>query len=715
MNLKNNLNNRDSNRFFIIILSMILSTVFAITYIISRIGFGEPEQEVIIVLKTLFLSYFIFLFPYILIRFLAIFKNKKLKLFPGLESILTFAIIILVALIGFLSRIISFNLLFILVFFVLIFLIFLIIDYRLNYLNKLLALPVILIISGLIIWFVSTRWGLNYSNPYYPESIINGIAHADSLFHSAIVNMIRTHGVPSTGIDGLANISYHYGSHWIFAQLSKLINIGALRFYQLAFPIIFVPLLLKTVLMAILDIKSLYKNDEFYDIKKDKIFWIIISFGFFGLLPQFLKFSYQNAMVFSESYLVSFIFTFLLISTLVFIENNQYFKKVYIVLKNIFYIVLLPLFISIIGFSKISLMLIWVPVLFYLFFRKKYYKNKIYIISLIAVLAFSYLTYLFTTKSLLPSSGFSFNLTYILNLSIFKDRSILINYLGIIINLIFISIWALLFIILKIISKKVEKLNSLFLNSFRTYKTIEIEIILIVVIVGFLPVLIYDNLNQIYYFYDIQRWIAIVFLLGSLNTKYIKDILTIRIHHKQKKMVHFIKFLFIILISFSIISNISISAYNYMRFNHFNRKMIIVNLLKEDNKIILSRYKLLEILNNLSQMPIDKKKQTIIYVPQSNSVYWDLDVFRGDSFIIPAVTGIAMIDGMPEIDGDPMPDNYYGYSDYQPRLSTRDYSIEEIYNKVKEKGFENLIIISYPNDELSLLELNSNNINNYIK
>ena len=373
MNFKNNLNNEDTNRVFVIILTLVLSTIFAIVYVISRIGFENPKSDTVFVIKILFLSYFIILFPYILIRFLAIFKYKKLNLIPGLESLLTFAIIIFVILIGFLNEKINFNLLFILAIFGLLFIVFLLIDFKLNYLDKSFSLPVILIILGLIIWFVGTRWGYNYANPFYPESIINGVAHVDTLFHSSITNMIRTYGVPSTGIDGLVKISYHYGSHWIFAQFCKLINIGALKFYQLGFPIIFVPLLLKTILMAILDFKSLYKNNKFFDIKKDYIFWIIISFGFFGVLPQFLKFSYSDhSMILSESYLVSFVFTYLLISTLVFIENNQYSKKIYIVLKNFFYIVLLPLFIAIIGFSKISHMVIWVAILFYLFLTLKF-------------------------------------------------------------------------------------------------------------------------------------------------------------------------------------------------------------------------------------------------------------------------------------------------------------------------------------------------------
>ena len=722
MNFKNNLNNEDSNRFFIIILPLILSTIFAVVYVISRIGFENTKLDTIVVLKTLFLSYFIILFPYILIRFLAIFKYKKLNLIPGLESILTFAIIIFVTLIGFLKEKINFNLLFILAIFGFFFILFLLIDYKLNYSDKSLSLPIILIILGLIIWFLGARWWYIYTIPYYPESIINGTGHVDILFHSAITNMIRTYGIPSTGIDGLVKIFYHYGSHWIFAQFCKIINIGSLKFYQLGFPIIFIPLLLKTFLMAILDIKSLYKKDEFYDIKKDYIFWIIISFGFFGILPQFLnrffgtgpkflKLAYYNAMPLSESYLVSFIFTFLLISTLIFIENNQYSKKIHIVLKNLFYIILLPLFIVIIGFTKISLMVIWVAVLFYLFLRKKYFKNKIYIISLILILAFSFLTLFFTSKSGLQAS--SFNPTYWLNLlSPFKDRNLLISWLGLILRLILISIWAISFIFLKIISGKVKRFNFL-LNNFEAYKTIEIEIILIVIIVGFLPFLVI-NYSGVFYFYDIQRWIAIIFILGCLNTKYISEKIIIRINEiKKKKIIYFFKFLFIFIISFFIICNVSYSAYNYLELNSHIRRNIVVNLLKENNKLMLSKYKLVEILNNLDQMPIDKKKQTIIYVPQSNSIYWDLDIFRGDSFIVPACTGIAMIDGMPKFGSDPI--TSYGYPDYQPRLSPKDYSIEEIYNKATEKGFKNLIIISYYNDELSSLEINSSNINNYIK
>lgn len=723
MNIRNNLNSKDSNRFFIIILTLILSSVFAIVYIISRIGFGEIEQDAIVVLKTLFLSYFLILFPYILIRLLVIIKFKKLRLFPGLESLLTFITIIFVTLVGFLNRKISFNLLFILAALGFIFVLILLIDYKLNYLNRLLSLPVVLIISGLIIWFMGARWGSIFFIPFYPESIINESAHADILFHSAVTNMIRTYGIPGIGIDGLVPISYHYGSHWIFAQFDELINIGGLKFYQLGFPIIFIPLLLKTFLMVILDIKSLYGNDKYYNIKKDNIFWVILSFGFIGILPQylnrffgvspkFLKIAYNNkAMLGSESYLVSIIFIFLLISALVFFENNQCSNRIFSILKNLFYLILFPIFIAIIGFTKVSLMVILVVVLFYLFFRKKYYKNKVYIISLILLLASSFLVLFFTLNTNLQSSDF--NPTYWLNLlSIFKDKNLLITYLGLILRLILISIWAIFFIFLVVLSKKVKKFN-LFLKDSKKNKTIEIEIILIVAIVGFLPFFI-TNSSGVFYFYDIQRWIAIILILSCLNTKYISDKTIIRINSNKKRIKdNFFKILLISIVSFLIIFNVFDSPYNYLRFNHSLRKNIVENLLKEDNGIMLSRYKLLEILNSLNQMPLEIKRQTIIYVPQSNNIYWDLNVFRGDSFIIPAVTGIVMIDGMPEIDGDSMPSWYYGYSDYQQRLTSKDYSIGEIYDKAEEKGFKYLIIINYSNDELSLFEINPDNINDY--
>jgi hypothetical protein len=65
-------------------------------------------------------------------------------------------------------------------------------------------------------------------------------------------------------------------------------------------------------------------------------------------------------------------------------------------------------------------------------------------------------------------------------------------------------------------------------------------------------------------------------------------------------------------------------------------------------------------LRSLGQWPSEEKRKTALYIPKSNRAYWDLLKYRGSlgpnhpltalraALLAPAVTGMAMIDGLPE-------------------------------------------------------------------
>ena len=86
--------------------------------------------------------------------------------------------------------------------------------------------------SVLALFLGSIIWGFEYLHPLYVPGLSLGLGHRDELFHAAIANMIGTYGVPSTGLDGLVFNPYHYGSHALFAQSARLIQLPVLDFYR---------------------------------------------------------------------------------------------------------------------------------------------------------------------------------------------------------------------------------------------------------------------------------------------------------------------------------------------------------------------------------------------------------------------------------------------------------------------------------------------------
>lgn len=78
------------------------------------------------------------------------------------------------------------------------------------------------IFLGIFYFFVTN--GMNYAHVFSDIAAYTNLhLSADTLFHSAIVNMIARFGIPSTGLDGVVPLAYHVGVHrWVAANLLML-------------------------------------------------------------------------------------------------------------------------------------------------------------------------------------------------------------------------------------------------------------------------------------------------------------------------------------------------------------------------------------------------------------------------------------------------------------------------------------------------------------
>jgi hypothetical protein len=99
-------------------------------------------------------------------------------------------------------------------------------------------------------------------------------------------------------------------------------------------------------------------------------------------------------------------------------------------------------------------------------------------------------------------------------------------------------------------------------------------------------------------------------------------------------------------------------------------------------------------------MPLSQKRSSILFIPKSNRQFWDL--LHGPFWplegplIAPALSGIAMIDGLPI----PPPGNsvYYGYDRYPQSEPVRqqpplDQYLPVLRRRCSSMGFKQLIVI----------------------
>lgn len=105
------------------------------------------------------------------------------------------------------------------------------------------------LITIILTVFTSLMILINYSSgfqsPLFFEKILSGTAHRDILFHAGISGASSTYMIPTMGLHALTEFKYHWGSHMTFGGLAALIDVNSIVFYNIAYPVIFIPLFFK--------------------------------------------------------------------------------------------------------------------------------------------------------------------------------------------------------------------------------------------------------------------------------------------------------------------------------------------------------------------------------------------------------------------------------------------------------------------------------------
>ena len=119
-----------------------------------------------------------------------------------------------------------------------------------------------------------------------------------------------------------------------------------------------------------------------------------------------------------------------------------------------------------------------------------------------------------------------------------------------------------------------------------------------------------------------------------------------------------------------------------------------------------SQLALLNALEGLQHISPEEKRQSLLFIPQSNRPYWQwltpksyFPVCKSMPFIAPAMTGIAMLDGLPSPGCHVIG---YGFELYPPRdqmhPSLSGNAPLQICGKALSKGFAKVIVLNLDPD-----------------
>lgn len=513
------------------------------------------------------------------------------------------------------------------------------------------------------LWVAGIIWGKGFLNPLFFEKIVTGSVNADSIFHSAIASMIKTNWVPSIGLDGIPYIKYHWGSHYIFAQISKLLNIGTLDFYNFAYPVIFAPFVVRSFLYLIDAFRAVFK----IRLSLDWRFYLFLLFAFTGIVPLGMigkAGMFIGDVFISESYSLSLAVAFILLGLLLQFKEQIFLRKPSLSIK-IFAIAVLPLMLGLIGLLKISVFILLAVSFIYFFIRLKLYRNINFVLSAVFALAISLAVFKY---SYLGGESKYFLFHY---LKTWVD----IDYRIFFPLFYFFWVWVYLVIRLKLLGAKTFKDIRWLL---KRKKILDLELLLIVAVAGVIPGMVFDIPGgSAFFFSDFQRWLALSFVLATIPLWWPR-----KFFYEERRMSGLLFFptcfvLLITLAAFCSYKNIKDTfVYGFV----FENIKIRYQLMPEESEVrkmghigyvkyLISQkrtpaikafvaaasepqkklnedkgYQLIKFLK--AQSFLSDKNKLAIFIPQDNYLYWNLVAYENVQFIGPSLTGMPMIGGI---------------------------------------------------------------------
>ncbi|HAS44829.1 MAG TPA: hypothetical protein DCS93_30395 [Microscillaceae bacterium] len=507
---------------------------------------------------------------------------------------------------------------------------------KLTYGTLLLMLPLGFIFSNWIIGKLYSTYG--GVSPMFMERIAFGIAHLDTLFHLSIAQMFKTHGVSSNGLDGIPYLGYHYASHWLFARISVFSGLSLVKIYNYLYPFLFLPLYFKVVLHLTLKLYNFFKKqilDLNITTKVGICFWAIFMVAHIGLLPQktLNSFTYWHSYIVSESFLIGLIFFYIVIWVLIDYHEfgNTPFKKWFFKVTLLFLVIICL-------FSKISIGVLLIPVLAYIQFRNdQFFKWKNLIFWAIG-LFFFYQCFNLTSngETVLKVKFMHFFHTY--SDKDFWYYQVPIHYIT-------------LFLFLISYFYEIEKTNpkTSLLKLIKTRQVIPIETLILFAFLGLLPLLwlVVEGGSAIY-FSSITQKLSILLLLCM------SPMLVERFAHTPVITRGFLIIIFLIPFFLMMIDNSNRDYKKALTKTQEQRDKMktlaglegLPNKQMQQKMLYKREFIFARVLDSLERLPVSQKKKMLIHVPHEDYFYTHYDNTLKVSFIIPALTGIATINGL---------------------------------------------------------------------
>lgn len=477
-------------------------------------------------------------------------------------------------------------------------------------------------------------WGYGYQNPFLEETLLvpvgsNGLV--DTYYHAATSSMLRTYGVASTGLDGIPFTPYHFGSHFILGQLADVLGINSLEMYGAGYPIIFIPFVIFSMLLLAISVRAMRDWDS-RCVVAGGLFVLLLGFGRFlphaamdalGLWPEDL--------IISESFLFGVAMSCLTLGMIIPVFRDLLVPGSALPRSAL---VAIPLLIALCGWCKISVALPLVGLLWYCTLRLRLSRPAVLLSALAAtVLVFVVMR----TGAAAQRDELGLHPLYFLETYVQRawwPYFFLTHFF-----------WSWIAVLLRIRQEGVRGLDDLW-GALRSRRLLDVEALLVICVAGLVPCMLLPIAGGSgAYFIQLQWWLALSLILSAWRSP-------------AKWMATSVSAIAIGL--FALITAWQLAAY-VPRLGKSIRK-----LEREVKAAVASgaRQSLFDALHQIEELPRSVKRRSLLYIPSSNDEYWRLGSHGIIPFAAPALTGMAMLDGIPSFED--IDRRYRGFPSYIP-------------------------------------------------
>ena len=539
------------------------------------------------------------------------------------------------------------------------------------------------------VWCAGVVWGSRYKMPLFWETLsLRANIHHDTFYYAGIANMLETYGVPSTGLDGIPVIRYHFGSPWLFAKWGDLLGTDVLSFYSLGYPVIVLPLFFSSLLLFSAELRRVWGSGEARNFRSDPRVWLVFAAATVGFIPtgalDALAVWNSNAFI-SESYLIGMPVFFLALGAgLAFGRSRNLATSSGTWDSFAFLCVFVPLILSALGFLKISLMILAFALALYLAARLGWYRKPIVLLSVALAAVAVAVTYMLVS---LPAQNTGISLLHFMR---FDAKAGWQQFFPLIHLL-----WTWVYLGARVWEEGARDFTSL-RAAIRANRLIDAEAVGVIALLGFLPgELIAIHGGSAVYFSDVQRWLALSCIIARLaHWKWTRPQrgethAGLRGVRLSTVLLVFVALPFVA----TLIVNLAQWPVRVLRTNLATRQELAAGQ---------STYlPIVTALREIARLPEEQRKKSLLFIPQSSAQYWSM--FNADNrctytpLIAPAIASVAMVDGMPPPECKVT--DQYNMTVYSPRerpQSTFDQADHSVCARARARGFDRVIVLEAP-------------------